>query len=234
MRPAHPTATATIYAESILSTKPDTGVAGTLGVVFDDRRDFLGIGLWDPESPIRLRLLHTGTPVPVDAAFWQGRIDDALAVRASIGPDTTAYRLVNGENDGFGGVIIDRYDDVLVVKVYTAAWFPHLRPIIEAAVSATQARAVVVRLSRLVAGLPDDRRFGLTDGSIVMGKIDGEIEFLENGLLLGRVDEPARRHEVLRLDRPPGTGRQRPDERALRGGRAARPDSRRHRPALPR
>lgn len=42
------------------------------------------------------------------------------------GPETNAFRLINGESDGFPGLVADKYADVLVMKVYTAAFIPHL------------------------------------------------------------------------------------------------------------
>ncbi|MEZ5342776.1 MAG: hypothetical protein R2706_15435 [Acidimicrobiales bacterium] len=48
---------------------------------------------------------------------------------------TTACRLVNGENDGYPGLVADLYNSTLVVKLYSTAWFPHLaavlRPLVE-------------------------------------------------------------------------------------------------------
>ena len=38
--------------------------------------------------------------------------------------------MVNGENDGFPGMVVDRYTDTLVVKVYTSAWFPYLKMLV--------------------------------------------------------------------------------------------------------
>ena len=44
--------------------------------------------------------------------------------------DTNTYRVVNGEGDGLGGLIVDRYDDTLVLRLYSAAWVPHLDTIV--------------------------------------------------------------------------------------------------------
>ena len=45
--------------------------------------------------------------------------------------DTTGYRVVHGENDGLPGLVIDRYDDTYVAKIYTAAWLPHLADVVD-------------------------------------------------------------------------------------------------------
>jgi hypothetical protein len=72
-----------VYAESISSLSA-RGAPGDLAVVFDDKRKFVAIGLYDPGSPIRLKILHRGAPAPIDASFWQGRLDAALERRAPL------------------------------------------------------------------------------------------------------------------------------------------------------
>ena len=43
---------------------------------------------------------------------------------------TTGYRWVNGESDGWPGLVLDRYDTTLVLKLYTAAWLPRLKEVV--------------------------------------------------------------------------------------------------------
>ena len=116
-----------VFDRAITSVSHD-GTAGDLAVVFDADRAFVAIGLYDPDSPIRVRVLHHGRPTPIDAAFWAQRLGTALAHRRPLeeSGDTTGYRVVHGENDGLPGLVIDRYDDTYVAKIYTAAWLPHL------------------------------------------------------------------------------------------------------------
>jgi len=47
-------------------------------------------------------------------------------------PDTDAYRLVHGAGDGLPGLVVDRYDALCVVKVYSAAWLPWLDDLVAA------------------------------------------------------------------------------------------------------
>ena len=78
------------------------GNSGDLAVVYDSKNIFLAIGLLDLESDIRLRVLQTRKPVRVDKKFFSERFDKALKLRESIAlSDTTGYRIINGENDGF-------------------------------------------------------------------------------------------------------------------------------------
>ena len=68
LRQGHPW----LFDRAILSQSA-AGQPGDLAVVFDDRRRFLAIGLYDPASPIRVRVLQQGTPAAIDAAFFAGR-----------------------------------------------------------------------------------------------------------------------------------------------------------------
>src|SRR6185369_9766712 len=51
-----------LFADSVREQNRE-GRAGELAVVYDRRDRFLAIGLFDPDSPIRMRVLHVGKPV---------------------------------------------------------------------------------------------------------------------------------------------------------------------------
>jgi 23S rRNA (cytosine1962-C5)-methyltransferase len=151
-----------VFVKSIVEQNRD-GVTGELAVVFDRRNRFLAIGLFDPDSPIRVRILHTGDPVRIDASWWRERLEAAVSRRSGLfDADTTAGRLINGESDGFPGFILDRYADILVVKVYTAAWFPRLDDIIALVRDVLCPRALMLRLSRDLVRAA--RAAGITEG----------------------------------------------------------------------
>ncbi|MCB1029602.1 MAG: class I SAM-dependent rRNA methyltransferase, partial [Microthrixaceae bacterium] len=118
-----------VYEGSITSISHD-GAAGDLAVIFDAKRTFAAIGLYDPDSPIAIRVLHVGKPRRVDRGLWEERIESAEALRRSLVAaepgDRPAYRLINGENDRLPGCVVDRYADTLVIKLYSQVWWPHL------------------------------------------------------------------------------------------------------------
>jgi 23S rRNA (cytosine1962-C5)-methyltransferase len=171
-----------VFESSITSTS-DGARSGDLAVVFDSRRRFQAIGLYDPDSPIRVRVLHHGRPAPIDDGWWRERLAEVLARRSELAAsaDTTAYRCVHGENDGLPGLVADRYGDVLVVKLYSAAWIPHLRTVVDTLGELVATDAVVLRLSRAVQGRPSG---GLADGMVLTGHLDGPVLYRENGFLL--------------------------------------------------
>ena len=123
-----------LFDGSIASADPTDLPAGSVAVIFDDRR-VVGVGLWDPESPIRVKMLHAGGALTVEPRVWIDRLTAALDRRHGLVDDslTTAWRWVHGENDDLPGLVLDRYDDTLVIKLYSAAWYPHLSDITAAA-----------------------------------------------------------------------------------------------------
>jgi 23S rRNA (cytosine1962-C5)-methyltransferase len=148
--------------------------------VFDERRRFVAIGLYDAESPIRVKVLHAGRPTPIDRTFWRERLVAAEARRAPLleDPGTTGYRWVHGENDGMAGLVLDRYGDTLVCKLYSAAWFPHLDEVIHEAQQVRPSSRVVLRLARNVT--PTER---LHDGAALVGQLpERPVRFLERNL----------------------------------------------------
>ena len=69
LRSGHPW----IFADSILEQNRE-GYIGEVAVVYDRNDKFFGLGLFDPCSPIRVRLLHTGRAAKIDAGFGQPRL----------------------------------------------------------------------------------------------------------------------------------------------------------------
>jgi 23S rRNA (cytosine1962-C5)-methyltransferase len=172
-----------VFEESVTSIGHEAA-AGDLAVIFDNDRKFVALALYDPDSPIQFRILHVGKPTPIDSDWWHTTIRTALDVRADFtsAPDAEqlAYRVLNGENDGVSGLVVDRYADVLVVKLYSAVWFPHLVTLVNALLDVTGCSGVVLRLAR---NLQVRETFGLTDGDVIAGRVpDGPVRFLEAGL----------------------------------------------------
>ena len=168
-----------LFDGAVASVK-GAGKGGDLAIVFGRKTDkFIGVGLYDPDSPIRIRVLHQGSPVKIDADFFSARLEAARRLRAPLfASTTTGYRLVHGENDRLPGLVVDVYAGVAVVKLYSPIWFPYLEwllPIIERTARAT---AVVLRLARVVSP-----PVGLSDGMLLAGELpDPEVVFQEHGV----------------------------------------------------
>lgn len=171
-----------VYGERIRETNRE-GLSGELAVVYDRKDRFLALGLFDPDSPIRLRVLHSGKPVPVDDAWWQSRMTAAVeARRPHFGPDTDGFRLVNGESDGWPALILDRYGDTLVLKLYSAVWRCRVDDLVRwIRVAVPAAGRIVLRLSRNAQ--PAFTQAGFVDGQNLFGDAtEGSVVFREDGL----------------------------------------------------
>ena len=158
-----------------------SGKAGDLGAIYDSQNRFLAMGLYDPYSDIRLRILITRTPQEITGEFFRERLKKALALRADLAAqETTGYRVVNGENDGFPGLVMDRYADTLVVKLYTTAWMPYLEELVPILNQEMELERAVLACSRHV-----QRTLSDTEGESRMlfgPELTGPIRFQENGL----------------------------------------------------
>ncbi len=163
-----------------------TGEPGDVAVIFDDRRRFVAVGLWDPRSPIRIKVLHAASPVTVGADLWHDRLAHALAHRWELlgSADTDALRIVHGENDRLPGLVLDLYGTVAVLKLYSAAWVPHLDEVLGVIRSTIWSiDGIVLRLARSVAADPTVQGADLADGAVLHGVVpDRLVEFREHGL----------------------------------------------------
>ena len=161
------------------------GKAGDLAIIFDQKKNqYLAVGLYDPHSIIRVKLLQFIDKAVIDEAWFLNKITAAYDLRSSLlKTDTNSYRLIHGENDGLPGFIADVYAGVLVVKLYSFIWLPYLKIILPILLQASQCQTIVLRLSRLLqqnkTGL-----YGLQDGQVIYGTLDQEVvQFREHGLL---------------------------------------------------
>ena len=171
-----------VFARSI-AEQNRAGATGELAVLFDRKDRFLAIGLYDPDSPLRVRVLHAGKPVMLDAPWWTRRLDTALKRRQGLFDAlTNGYRLICGESDGWPGLVLDRYGPVLVLKLYTTAWLPRLDEIIKLLRRSLEPERIVLRLSRNIQEMAR-KNYQREDGEIVFGKpLEARPVFLETGL----------------------------------------------------
>src|SRR5499425_1806782 len=103
-----------IYHSSVLRlTQP--AADGELVQVKDHRQRFLGVGFYNSKSKIHVRLLSSER-IEVNESFYETRIRTALELRHKHLPGATSFRVVNAESDFLSGLIVDKYEDVLVVQ----------------------------------------------------------------------------------------------------------------------
>jgi 23S rRNA (cytosine1962-C5)-methyltransferase len=171
-----------VYSESVRSQNR-AGKVGELAAIYDKWDNFLAIGFFDPHSPLRVRVLHTGKPQTLDAAWWAERLDQAIKLRENLfDQNTTGFRCINGESDGWPALVLDRYDDTFVLKLYSAVWLGQLNQIVESLAKRVHPRRLVLRLSR---NIHDESPVGskLADATLLMGDtLDRPVIFREHKL----------------------------------------------------
>ena len=149
---------------------------GSVVTVKDERGNFIGQALFSDSSQIALRFL-TQSNEEIDREWWRRRITDA-ASRRHIPPDTNAYRLIYSEGDLLPSLIVDRYNDVLVLQTLSQGTDAIKPLLIEILVEEFKPRTVIERNDarvRELEGLP------LISGT-VYGEAPEELEILQHGL----------------------------------------------------
>jgi 23S rRNA (cytosine1962-C5)-methyltransferase len=150
---------------------------GNLVQVKDHRQRLLGVGLYNSKSKINVRLLAPDR-VEVNEGFFAERIQTALSVRQRYLPGATSYRVVNAESDFLSGLIVDKYEDVLVVQISALGMDQRKSMIVAALQKIFSPRAILERsdvASRKFEGLSE------SNGAL-SGTISGPVAVNLNGL----------------------------------------------------
>ena len=150
---------------------------GDLVQVKDHRQRFLGVGFFNSKSKINVRLLSPER-IEVNEAFFEDRIRTALTVRQKHLPSATSFRVVNAESDFVSGLIVDKYEDVMVVQISSLGMDQRKRQIVGALQKIFPARAILERSDMA------SRKFeGLAEANgVLAGKVEGPIPVTLNGL----------------------------------------------------
>jgi 23S rRNA (cytosine1962-C5)-methyltransferase len=165
-----------IYQGSILR-QSQLPADGALVQVKDHRQRFLGIGFFNSKSKIHVRMLAPER-VPIDTAFFDRRFDEALKLRRRYLPNATSFRVVNAESDGLSGLIIDQYEDVLVIQTSSRGMDDRKSLLVSALTQRLQPRAIVER---------NDASFRKFEGmenvnGPLVGEVTGPVPVQLNGL----------------------------------------------------
>jgi 23S rRNA (cytosine1962-C5)-methyltransferase len=152
-------------------------VDGEIVQVKDHRQRFLGVGFFNSKSKIHVRVLSTER-VEADQAFFEGRIRAALEVRRRYLPGATSFRVVNAESDFLSGLIVDKYEDVLVVQITSLGMDQRKTQIVAALQKIFSPRAILER-----SDAPSRKFEGLAESNgILSGEFGGKCSVNLNGL----------------------------------------------------
>lgn len=149
--------------------------AGEQVVVCSHQGKALGIAYINPHSLISARLVSRTTSVLLDRSLLVHRIKIALSLREQLFAKPF-YRLIFGESDLLPGIVVDRFNDVLVVQITTAGMEQQRQALIEALDKVLKPAAIVMR---------NDVKMRLLEGlelykEVVLGDLSGLTEIEEN------------------------------------------------------
>jgi 23S rRNA (cytosine1962-C5)-methyltransferase len=165
-----------IYAGNIMRlTAPVED--GAVVQVKDHRQRFLGVGVFNSKSKINVRLLDSDR-TDIDEAFFEARIRAAVALRQKHLPNATSFRVVNAESDFLSGLIVDKYEDVLVLQTSSLGMDQRKAQIVSALQRILNPRAILERnemASRKFEGLPEV-------SGLLAGVDPGEVTINLNGV----------------------------------------------------
>jgi 23S rRNA (cytosine1962-C5)-methyltransferase len=166
-----------IYSNEVDTRKTPLGgfEAGSLAVVQSATGQALGAAYVNPHSLICARLLSRRPRTTFDTGFFERYISSALRLRESLF-ERPFYRMVFGESDFLPGLVVDRYDDVLVVQITTAGMERFRTEILEALQQLVSPAGILLLNDNPVRVLE-----GLDQATQVIGVVPESITLEEGG-----------------------------------------------------
>jgi 23S rRNA (cytosine1962-C5)-methyltransferase len=149
---------------------------GQLVEIVNSRGKSLGNGYVNPKSLICARLISRNPRRSLSMSLLIDRLKLALSLRERI-YQKPFYRLVYGESDGLPGLIVDRYEDILVVQISTAGMECMKLDIVTALEKVIAPSAIVLRNDSAIRELEGLDRYVET----VFGEVPDKIQLEENG-----------------------------------------------------
>jgi 23S rRNA (cytosine1962-C5)-methyltransferase len=173
VRAGHPWA---FSNEILMDAETKALPAGSLAILRAPGGEALGLATFNPHSLIAARLITSNPEATVDALFFGRRLAQATALRDRL-IGVPYYRLIHAEADGLPGVIVDRFDDALVVQINSAG-MDALTPVLLEALEAELApKTIVLKNDSPVRELEGLKR----EVVVAKGEAAGAIELTENG-----------------------------------------------------
>lgn len=104
-----------VYGDEII--KKEEIVNGEIVDVLNTKEKYLGSGFFNSNSKITVRIISRNTNDKFDYDFFKRRVEYAFDLRRQTINNLNAFRLIYGEADGFPGLTVDKFNDVLVAQV---------------------------------------------------------------------------------------------------------------------
>lgn len=183
---------------------------GSIVDVLDANGTFLGRGYMNPHSRIVVRIL-TKRIQEIDSRFFKRRFDAAFNYRKTIFPERNTFRLVHGAGDFVPGLMVDKYDDHIVVQANTLGIDRMLPTIVKSLDELLRPAVIIARndsRARESEGLPCEKKIlkGKPNPNLVVevGKLKFGVDTLDGqktGLFLDQGENYLRLEEFARSAR---------------------------------
>lgn len=139
---------------------------------------FLAQGFYNPQSQLVIRVLTYSEEVKIDQDLFFTRIEQAWKRRQWLVPDASSCRVVHGEADFLPGLIIDKYEDILVVQILSLGVEVRRQWVFDALTKIFNPRGIYER-----SDVPVRRLEGLEEREGFADKpFDTKVTVMENGL----------------------------------------------------
>lgn len=166
-----------IYQSEVLEIQGDV-VPGEIVEVTNHKGHFLAKGYINPASQMIVRILSFGPNEAIDYDFFLRKIRQAAEFRTRFVDNPRACRVIYGEADFLPGLIVDRYNDVLVVQVLSLGMEQRIEWIRDALVEVFAPEGIYLRND-----VPVRKLEGLEQGKgVLYGECPREVLIEENGL----------------------------------------------------
>ena len=175
LKPCHPW----IFKGQTLKVPP--GIRpGDIVTIVSGQGEFVGRGYYNPASEIAIRLL-TFNDEPVDGAFLQNRIENAMAKRSFLSGLTNARRLIFSEADNLPGLIVDQYNDTIVFQISTLGMERMKEDLLKILADIVNPKYIYEKSDspfRKIEGLKTIKRWWLYDGETNVEIYEGDAKFV--------------------------------------------------------
>lgn len=163
-----------------IDNKDEKIVHGSMVGVVSATGSLLGVGSYSSHGSIAVRMMAWDDAV-IDSAWIEKKIRAANERRKLLGygpgTDTTGYRVVFGESDGLPGLVVDRYDDVLVLQISITTMENMRTEIVDALTHIFSPRAIVERSD---IGVRRDEGLDAKEG-VIYGETEDAVAYVEHG-----------------------------------------------------
>ncbi|MFA4891368.1 MAG: class I SAM-dependent rRNA methyltransferase [Candidatus Gracilibacteria bacterium] len=148
--------------------------------VYSSKQEFLGLATWNKRNSISLRIISRDKNQKIDTSFFAKRFAELLELKTRFLPDkTNGFRIVHSDADYMPGLIVDKYDSVIVFQIHTEGMEFFRNEIIEALEKVFKPKAIIER-SDVEARKQENLK--PLPPKVHKGASSSPIEFEENGI----------------------------------------------------